>query len=51
VLTAGAHEYQQKFRGWLRTRPIVVVSNDELQYSDFRLTELDIGSPHIYALR
>jgi hypothetical protein len=50
VLTAGAHEYQSNYRAWLRTRPVVVVSNDEIRYTNFRLTELDIGSPHIYAL-
>jgi hypothetical protein len=50
VLTAGAHEYDFKYRDWLRARPVVVVSNDELTFKNFRLTELDIGSPHIYAL-
>ena len=51
VLTADAHAYQAKYRDWMRTRPVVVVSNDEIEYKHFHLTELDIGSPHIYALR
>jgi hypothetical protein len=50
ILTADAHAYQRLYRRWMRTRPVVVVSNDEVHYKDFRLTELDIGSPHLYAL-
>ena len=51
VLTAGAHQYQQRYRDWLPQRPIVVVSDDPETFRGFRARELDDGSPHMYALR
>jgi hypothetical protein len=51
VLTADAHEYQDRYRAWLPHRPIVVVSDDALTFEHFHLHELDDGSPHMYALR
>jgi hypothetical protein len=51
VLTADAHEYQGRYRAWLPQRPIVVVSDDAVTFKDFRVRELDEGSPHLYALR
>jgi len=51
VLTAGAHAYQAKYRGWLRTRPVIVVSDDDETFAGFHQRLLDVGSPHLYALR
>lgn len=51
VVTAGAHEYQGRYRGWLATRPLVVVSDDPETFRGFRVRQLDDGSPHVYALR
>jgi hypothetical protein len=51
VLTAGAHEYQSRYRQWLRTRPVVVVSGDPETFAGFRVRTLDAGDPHLYALR
>ena len=51
VLTADAHQYQQRYREWLPQRPIVVVSDDPQTFRGFRVRELDDGSPHVYALR
>jgi hypothetical protein len=51
VLTAGAHEYASRYRTWLRTRPVVVVSGDPETFPGFRARLLDAGDPHLYALR
>jgi hypothetical protein len=51
VLTAGSHEYINRYRGWLGRRPIVVVSDDPDTWKGYRVHELDDGSPHLYALR
>lgn len=51
VLTAGSHQYQPRYRGWLAQRPLIVVSDDAERFPGFRVRELDDGSPHIYALR
>lgn len=51
VLTAGPHEYANRYRPWLRRRPIVVVSDDPQTWAGFHAGELDGGSPHLYALR
>ena len=51
VLTAGAHQYQGRYRTWLTQRPIVVVSDDPERFRGFHVRELDDGSPHLYALR
>jgi hypothetical protein len=51
VVTADAHEYQERYRSWLPKRPIVVVSDDPVTFERFHLHELDDGSPHMYALR
>jgi hypothetical protein len=51
VVTADPDEYVAKYRAWLATRPVVVVSDDVPHLRGFTLDELDRGSPHIYALR
>jgi hypothetical protein len=51
VVTADSDEYTAKYRDWLTTRPVVVVSDDVPHLRGFTLDELDHGSPHIYALR
>jgi hypothetical protein len=51
VVTAGAHQYQRRYRDWLVTRPLVVVSDDPETFRGFRVRQLDDGSPHLYALR
>jgi hypothetical protein len=51
VLTAGSHQYANRYRTWLARRPIVVVSNDRDAWAGFHVRELDDGSPHMYALR
>ena len=51
VLTAGAHQYEMKYRAWLHDRPVVVISSDRQRFLGFHVTELDEGDPHIYALR
>jgi hypothetical protein len=51
VLTAGPNQYEDRYRAWMRQRPIVVVSDDPLTLPGFRMHELDDGSPHVYALR
>jgi len=51
VVTAGAREDQAHYRTWLRTRPLVVVSDEAMLFPGFRVTELDEGEPHLYALR
>ena len=51
VVTAGAHQYQGRYRDWLGTRPLVVVSDDPETFRGFRVRQLDDGSPHLYALR
>ena len=50
VLTAGAHEYQDRYRSWLARRPIVVVSDDTETFKGFHVTEIDEGDPHLYAV-
>jgi hypothetical protein len=51
VLTAQPHEFERDYRGWLRRRPIVVVSGDPQTFRGFVTRELDDGDPHLYALR
>jgi hypothetical protein len=51
VVTAGAHAYEQKYRAWLRTRPVVVISDDKPAFTHCSIRELDDGEPHLYALR
>ena len=51
VLTADAHEYGNRYRGWLVRRPIVIVTDDPDTWIGFHAHELDDGSPHLYALR
>ncbi len=51
VLTADPKEYIGRYRGWLRSRPVVVISDDDQQFAGFHARTLDEGSPHLYALR
>jgi hypothetical protein len=51
VVTAQPHEYERDYRGWLRARPVVVVSGDRPAFHGFSIRELDSGDPHLYALR
>lgn len=51
VLTAGAHQYQRRYRDWLAQHPIVVVSDDPQTFNGFHTRELDDDSPHLYTLR
>jgi hypothetical protein len=51
IVTADPQEYLAKYRGWLRTRPVVVVSDDDETFAGFGQKQIDTGSPHLYALR
>jgi hypothetical protein len=51
VVTADPQEYLARYRGWLRTRPVIVVSDDTETFAGFHAQPLDIQSPHLYALR
>jgi hypothetical protein len=51
VVTADPDEYLTRYRAWLGTRPVVVVSDDSETFAGFRAHVLDEGSPHLYALR
>jgi len=51
ILTADPDEYLARYRGWLRTRPVIVVSDDDETFAGFHQRLLDVGSPHLYALR
>jgi hypothetical protein len=51
VVTADPKAYMAKYRAWLRTRPVVVVSDDDQTFAGFGQRLLDVGSPHLYALR
>jgi hypothetical protein len=51
VVTAGAHDYANKYRAWIARRPLVVVSDDDQRFPGFHARLLDPGSPHVYALR
>ena len=51
VVTADPKEYIAKYRDWLRTRPVIVVSDDDETFGGFQTQLLGIGSPHLYALR
>jgi 4-amino-4-deoxy-L-arabinose transferase-like glycosyltransferase len=51
IVTADPQEYRAKYRGWLRTRPVVVVSDDDETFAGFGQRQIDTGSPHLYALR
>jgi hypothetical protein len=51
VLTAGAHEFERRYRGWLQRRPLVVISGDVQTFAGFHVRELGSGDPHLYALR
>jgi 4-amino-4-deoxy-L-arabinose transferase-like glycosyltransferase len=51
VVTADPDAYLAQYRGWLRTRPVVVVSDDDERFTGLHARVLDAGSPHLYALR
>jgi len=51
VLTADPDEYLAEYRRWLATRPVIVVSDDDRTFPGFAAHLLDVGSPHLYALR
>jgi hypothetical protein len=51
IVTADPKEYVGKYRDWLRARPVVVVSDGDETFGGFTQRVLDVGSPHLYALR
>ncbi len=51
VVTADPDDYQKKYRAWLRTRPVVVITDADHRFAGFHAHVLDEGSPHLYALR
>jgi hypothetical protein len=51
VVTAGADDYAASYRRWMRTRPVVIVSDDPVHLGGFETIEIDRGDPHLYALR
>lgn len=51
VLTANAHDFESRYRDWLRERPIIIVSEEPQKFKNFTLRELDAGAPHLYDLR
>lgn len=51
VLTADPDEYAGEYRRWLRTRPVVLVSDEALTLASFRLRALDASTPHLYEVQ
>jgi hypothetical protein len=51
VVTADAADYAPAYRRWMRTRPVVIVSDDPVHLNGFDTIEIDRGDPHLYALR
>jgi hypothetical protein len=51
LLTAGPHEFEYAYRGWLAQHPLVVVSAERLTFPGFRVRDLGDADGHLYALR
>jgi hypothetical protein len=51
ILTAGPHEFETAYRGWIARRPVVVVSETGQSFPGFRVRDLGDADTHLYALR